>query len=115
MAYYSPHVVARAMERVAPYAPLARCLELDFRNPVHGLAYLRGKVLFAHTCNLYDNLPTDELLRVGDRAYEPLVRASITPREPVLGLHHVGILVEDAAVTRRRQTFRNAASHRLHH
>jgi hypothetical protein len=81
MADYSPHVLARAMERVAPYAPLVKCLELDFRNPVHGLTHLRGKVLFAHTCNLYDNLPTDELLRVGDRAYEPLVRASITPRE----------------------------------
>ena len=40
-----------------------------------------GKVLFAHTCNLYDNLPTDEIMRVGDAAYEPLVRASITPDE----------------------------------
>jgi hypothetical protein len=45
------------------------------------LADLRGKLLFAHTCNVYDNLPTDEIMRVGDRAYEPLVRASITPGE----------------------------------
>jgi hypothetical protein len=45
------------------------------------VGHLRGKVLYAHTCNLYDNLPTDELMRVGDRAYEPLVRASITPGE----------------------------------
>jgi hypothetical protein len=81
LADYSPHVLARAMERVAPYAPIVECLELDFRNPIHGLAQLRGKVLFAHSCNLYDNLPTDELMRVGDRAYEPLVRASVTPRE----------------------------------
>jgi hypothetical protein len=81
MADYSPHVLARARERVAPYGALVDCLELDFRNPLHGLAELRGKVLYAHTCNLYDNLPTDELMRVGDRAYEPLVRASITPRE----------------------------------
>jgi hypothetical protein len=81
MADYSPHVLARAMERVAPYGELVECLELDFRNPIHGLGRLRGRVLFAHTCNLYDNLPTDELMRVGDKAYEPLVRASITPRE----------------------------------
>ena len=81
MADYSPHVLARALARVADYGHQVECLELDFRNPVHALAPLRGKVLFAHTCNLYDNLPTDELMRVGDRAYEPLVRASITPGE----------------------------------
>jgi hypothetical protein len=81
MADFSPHVLARAFERVAPYAGQVQSMELDFRNPIHGLAHLRGKVLFAHTCNLYDNLPTDELMRVGDRAYEPLVRASITPLE----------------------------------
>jgi hypothetical protein len=81
MADYSPHVLEIARRRVADYADQVEGLELDFRNPIHGLAYLRGKVLFAHTCNLYDNLPTDELMRVGDRAYEPLVRASITPGE----------------------------------
>ena len=81
MADYSPHVLRRARERVGDFADQIRCLELDFRNPMHGLADLQGRVLFAHTCNLYDNLPTDELMRVGDRAYEPLVRASITPNE----------------------------------
>jgi hypothetical protein len=81
MADYSPHVLSRARQRVAPYADQIECRELDFRSPIHGLSHLRGKVLFAHACNLYDNLPTDELMRVGERAYEPLVRASITPRE----------------------------------
>jgi hypothetical protein len=81
MADYSPHVLQIARARVTEYGELVESLELDFRNPIHGLAHLRGKVLFAHTCNLYDNLPTDELMRVGDRAYEPLVRASITPAE----------------------------------
>jgi hypothetical protein len=81
MADYSPHVLAIARERVAEYSDLVASLELDFRNPMVGLEHLRGKVFFAHTCNLYDNLPTDELMRVGDRAYEPLVRASITPAE----------------------------------
>ena len=81
MADYSPHVLARAKERVSEYAHLVRCLELDFRNPMSALSELRGKLLFAHTCNVYDNLPTDEVMRVGDHAYEPLVRASITPTE----------------------------------
>jgi hypothetical protein len=81
MADYSPHVLARARERVGGYADVVECLELDFRNPMSALAGLRGKLLFAHTCNVYDNLPTDEIMRVGDHAYEPLVRASITPGE----------------------------------
>jgi len=106
MADYSPHVLARATERIAPYARLVTCLELDVRNPIDGLAHLRGKVLFAHTCNLYDNLPTDELLRVGDRAYEPLVRASITPREigELSATHGVS---EDALVARVQQVLRH--------
>ncbi len=81
MADYSAHVLQRATQRLARYGDIVEGLELDFRNPIHGLGHLRDKVLFAHTSNLYDNLPTDEVMRVGDRAYEPLVRASITPRE----------------------------------
>jgi hypothetical protein len=81
MADYSPHVLQRASQALTRYAAQVQTLELDFRNPVLGLGHLRGKVLFVHACNLYDNLPTDELMRVGDRAYEPLVRASITPGE----------------------------------
>jgi hypothetical protein len=81
MADYSPHVLQRAKERVAEYADNVGVVELDFRNPMVGLEQLQGKVLFSHTCNLYDNLPTDEVMRVGDNAYEPLVRASITPGE----------------------------------
>jgi hypothetical protein len=81
MGDYSSHALERALKRVERYRELIDSVELDCRNPMHGLTHLRGKVLFAHTCNLYDNLPTDELMRVGDRAYEPLVRASITPDE----------------------------------
>ena len=81
MADYSPHVLTRATEAVAAYRDHVEARELDFRNPIDGLLHLRGHVLFAHTSNLYDNLPTDEVMRVGERAYEPLVRASITPDE----------------------------------
>jgi Putative S-adenosyl-L-methionine-dependent methyltransferase len=106
MADYSPHVLACALERVAPHASIVKCLELDFRNPIHGLGHLRGKVLFAHACNLYDNLPTDELLRVGDRAYEPLVRASITPRE-IAELSVAHGVSEDELVAQVQQVLRH--------
>jgi len=106
MADYSPHVLARAGERVAAYADQVEGLELDFRNPMHGLEHLQGKVLFAHTCNLYDNLPTDELMRVGDRAYEPLVRASITPEEvkDIAARHGIA---EDELIAHVQRVIRN--------
>ena len=81
MADYSPHSLERASRRLARYGETVDYLELDFRNPIHGLGHLRDRVLLAHTSNLYDNLPTDEIMRVGEHAYEPLVRASITPAE----------------------------------
>jgi hypothetical protein len=99
MADYSPHVLQIARDRVAEYADQVEGLELDFRNPIHGLSHLRGKVLFAHTCNLYDNLPTDELMRVGDRAYEPLVRASITPAEAAQLSESFGVAEADLVHT----------------
>ncbi|HWH93746.1 MAG TPA: SAM-dependent methyltransferase [Baekduia sp.] len=99
MADYSPHVLELARRRVADYGELVEGLELDFRNPIHGLSHLRGRVLFAHTCNLYDNLPTDELMRVGDRAYEPLVRASITPGETTEIAQRFGIREDELVST----------------
>lgn len=109
MADYSPHVLQRAMGRLASYGDIVDGLELDFRNPIHGLGHLRGKVLFAHTCNLYDNLPTDELMRVGERAYEPLVRASITPGEiaELAGRHGV---TQDRLVSTVQQVLRQGPS-----
>ncbi len=106
MADYSAHVLSLARERVIEYGSLVSGLELDFRNPIHGLSHLRGKILFAHTCNLYDNLPTDELMRVGEHAYEPLVRASITPDEvrELSARHHVA---EDDLVTTIQEVLRH--------
>ena len=95
MADYSPHVLKLARERVADTSAQVTSLELDFRNPMNGLSHLQGKVLFAHTSNLYDNLPTDELMRVGDRAYEPLVRASITPAEAARLAERFGVAEAD--------------------
>jgi SAM-dependent methyltransferase len=75
MADYSPDVLAAARRMVAPYRDNVTHLDVDFRRPLAALADLRGRVLFAHACNVHDNLPTDEVMRVGGRGYEPLVRA----------------------------------------
>lgn len=99
MADYSSHALARAAERVTRYRELVTCLELDFRNPIRRLSHLRGEVLLAHTSNLYDNLPTDEVMRVGARAYEPLVRASITPSEIAALSSRHGVAEADVVAT----------------
>jgi Putative S-adenosyl-L-methionine-dependent methyltransferase len=102
MADYSPHALRRATQHLTEYADIVDALELDFGNPIQGLEHLRESVLFAHTSNLYDNLPTDELMRVGEHAYEPLVRASITPLEIAeLAAHH-GVAQEQLVSTIQR-------------
>jgi Putative S-adenosyl-L-methionine-dependent methyltransferase len=102
MADYSPDVLEQARQRVAPYADNVRHLDIDFRSPLDVLAHLRAKVLFAHACNLHDNLPTDEVMRVGDRAYEVLVRAYLkAPKVAEICAAH-GIRVEDVVATIQR-------------
>jgi hypothetical protein len=42
---------------------------LDALNPLKTLAFLRYKMLYVHLTNVYDNLPTDELVRRDGRYY----------------------------------------------
>jgi len=65
MADYSPDVLATARRMVAPYRDKVSHLDIDFRRPLAALADLRGRVLFAHACNVHDNLPTDEVMGRG--------------------------------------------------
>jgi putative S-adenosyl-L-methionine-dependent methyltransferase len=91
MADFSPDVLQTARRMVGPYRDKVSHLELDFRRPLAGLAELRGRVLFAHACNVHDNLPTDEVMRVGATAYEPLVRAHLDAAKvaEICAAHHV--------------------------
>jgi hypothetical protein len=75
MTDYSKDVLATARRAVEPHDERVSCLNIDATNPLEALAFLRYKVLFVHSCNLYDNLPTDEVVRVAGRAYWSLVRA----------------------------------------
>ena len=107
----APRAGTRARSASASTPTSCEGLELDFRNPMSALSDLRGKLLFAHTCNVYDNLPTDEVMRVGDHAYEPLVRASITPTEMA---DLVGPARHRAGRDRRRGPARAARGTRVH-
>jgi hypothetical protein len=85
MTDYSPDVLTSARETVGPHEGKVTHYEIDFGNPLDELASWRHRVLFAHSCNLYDNLPTDEVIRFGTRLYEALVRAYV-PRSDVEAL-----------------------------
>lgn len=75
MSDYSPDVLQTARGTVGEYGEQVSCLSLDATDPLHALSFLRYKVLFIHSCNLYDNLPTDEVTRRHGQLYEVRVRA----------------------------------------
>jgi hypothetical protein len=77
MSDYSHDVLHAARRNVADYDQQVSCLNVDAADPLHALSFLRYKVLFIHSCNLYDNLPADEIARRDGRVYEVQVRAYV--------------------------------------
>lgn len=80
MADYSPHVLQRAMQHVAACGKIVDFRELDFRNPIHGLAHLRGKAGYRGPGKLEGSIVNwlngPVFQRVGERAG---FRVSIVP------------------------------------
>jgi hypothetical protein len=75
MGDYSPHVLGRALKAVAPHGDHVNALVVDATHPAVSLGFLRGKAFLAYVSNVYDNLPSDELVRIGGRTYRVDVRA----------------------------------------
>jgi hypothetical protein len=83
LADYSMPTLNRAMEAVKEHRELASFLAVDALDPFKSLSFLRYKVLSIHLTNVYDNLPTDEIvIRDGKlyfveaRAYVPAAAAN---------------------------------------
>jgi SAM-dependent methyltransferase len=77
MGDYSPHVLARARENVKEHADHTSSLVLDARVPSETLGFLRSKAFLIYISNVYDNLPTDEIVRIGGHLFRVEVRAYI--------------------------------------
>ncbi|HEY2507694.1 MAG TPA: hypothetical protein VGI58_14360 [Streptosporangiaceae bacterium] len=75
MGDYSPHVLERALKAVAHHSEHVNALVVDATHPAVSLGFLRGKAFLVYISNVYDNLPTDELARIGGRNYQVEVRA----------------------------------------
>jgi len=75
MGDYSPHVLDRARATVSHHADRLSSLVLDAMRPTDTLGFLRYKAFLVYISNVYDNLPTDEVVRLGGHLFLVQVRA----------------------------------------
>ena len=75
MGDYSPHVLERARANVSHHAERLSALTLDATRPGDTLGFLRYKAFLVYISNVYDNLPTDEVVRLGGHLFHVQVRA----------------------------------------
>jgi hypothetical protein len=80
MGDYSPHVLGLARANVREHAERVSGLVLDATRPTETLGFLRYKAFLVYISNVYDNLPTDEIVRLGGHLFQVDVRAYL-PRE----------------------------------
>jgi hypothetical protein len=77
LADYSMATLNRAMEAVREHRELASFLAVDALDPFKSLSFLRYKVLSIHLTNVYDNLPTDEIVVRDGKLYFVEARAYV--------------------------------------
>ena len=75
MGDYSPHVLDLARKNVAHHSEHVSSLVLDALRPTETLGFLRYKAFLVYISNVYDNLPTDEIVRVGGHLFQVHTRA----------------------------------------
>jgi hypothetical protein len=75
MSDFSTCVLDAAREAIIPHLEHVSFLVLDASDPLKSLAFLRYKLLFVHISNVYDNLPSSELIKYSNRYYQVETRA----------------------------------------
>ncbi|HEX4137390.1 MAG TPA: hypothetical protein VHY84_22465 [Bryobacteraceae bacterium] len=63
MGDYSLETLDMSRPAVKEHLHLCSFLALDALNPLKTLSFLRHKILYIHSTNMYDNLPDEEILR----------------------------------------------------
>jgi hypothetical protein len=81
MCDYSEHVLAMARSTVAAHAGHVSSFALDATKPTTALGFLRYKVFLVYVSNVYDNLPTEEVARIGGQIYRTEARAYLPADE----------------------------------
>src|SRR5204863_813692 len=75
MGDYSPRVLELARANVGDHAERLSCLILDATRPTETLGFLRYKAFLVYISNVYDNLPTDEIVHLGGHLFQVQTRA----------------------------------------
>ena len=78
LADYSMPALNRATEAVREHRELASFLAVDAMDPFKSLSFLRYKVLYIHLTNVWDNLPTDEIVVRDGKLYFVETRAYVS-------------------------------------
>jgi hypothetical protein len=83
MGDYSLETLDMSRPAVKEHLHLCSFLALDALNPLKTLSFLRHKILYIHSTNMYDNLPDEEILRRDGRLYYVQMRAYVPMYEAV--------------------------------
>jgi hypothetical protein len=83
MGDYSLERLDMSRPAVNEHIHLCSFLALDALNPLKTLSFLRHKILYIHSTNMYDNLPDEEILRHDGRLFYVHVRAFVPMPEAV--------------------------------
>lgn len=75
MSDFSQHILDHARPRVLEHIDKVSLIPMNALDPESALGFLRYKVLYAHLCNVYDNLPCTEIARLDGKFYEVEIRA----------------------------------------
>jgi hypothetical protein len=75
MGDYSPHVLELARKNLTHHSERISSLALDALRPTETLGFLRYKAFLVYISNVYDNLPTDEIVRIGGHLFQVQTRA----------------------------------------
>src|ERR1700733_7478651 len=68
---------------VKDHIHLCSFLALDALNPLKTLSFLRHKILYIHSTNMYDNLPDEEIMRRDGRLYYVHMRTYVPMSDAV--------------------------------
>ncbi len=81
MGDYSLATLDMSRPAVKEHIELCSFLALDALNPLKTLSFLRHKILYIHSTNMYDNLPDEEMLRRDGRLFYIHMRAYVPMSE----------------------------------
>src|SRR5579862_2569835 len=77
MGDYSLATLDLSRPAVKEHIELCSFLALDALNPLKTLSFMRHKILYIHSTNMYDNLPDEEMLRRDGRLFYVHARACV--------------------------------------